>query len=169
MRNWINLIETALNEKIVHRDTIKRNQTDYMNTVVAIDPTHSEFWSENFRMEENGFSDEPSAAGVLLKNGTIVVGTGHCLAHDDVCSLAGLDIEEEEFRLQIFHGAVRVEIWLNDGDYPTPEAKIAQAEKQTGLTIEQIKAKVAAKTSRFVPGWPVICMILPEDMEELEV
>lgn len=45
-------------EKIVYRDRIKHDQSDWMTTVIAVNPTKSEFWSENFRQGKNGIAAE---------------------------------------------------------------------------------------------------------------
>ena len=168
MRNFIDIVE-----KIVHRDTIKYSSEDWKNTVVAINPTKAEFWSENFRQAKNGASTEfPSAAGVFMQNGTIVVGDGHSLSHEDICDCAGLDINDEKFRLQIYNEKVYVEIWISEdlaeNDSPL-EQKIEAAQKTTGMDIREIKSLVASKTSRFVPGWIVVCLLWTEYHQSVEV
>jgi hypothetical protein len=128
--------------------------------VVVVNPTKTEFWSVNFRESEGA---NPSAAGVILKDGTVVVGDGSCLAHDVICAYAGLDIENEKYRLQIWDGVVMAELWVSEeGDVDstaTIEEKIAAVESQFGLTVDEIKAELVAATSRFVPGWKPVCGI----------
>jgi hypothetical protein len=159
-------------EKIMYRDRIKHDQSDWMTTVVAVNPTKSEFWSENFRQGKNGVETTPSAAGVILKDGTVVVGTGHSLAHDVICDYAGLNIDDELFRLQIYDGKVYVEIWIPEELATSDDSlddKIIAAEKTTGMSIEQIKQKVSSLTARFVPGWKVICMLWTDYVNRVEV
>lgn len=165
-------ISELLVEKIVHRDTTRLNPDDWLNTVVAINPTKSEFWSANFRQGKNGLQDKPDAAGVILNDGTVVVGTGHSLSHEDICSYAGLDIANEWVRLQIYNGEVRVEIWIEEDMASSNDPKdkiIAAAEEQTGMTIDEIKQKVGSLTSRFVPGWKVICMLWTDYSGHIDV
>ena len=176
IRKLIDLVETmntdVLSEKIVHRDTTRLNPDDWLNTVVAINPTKSEFWSANFRQGKEGLQNSPDAAGVIFKDGTVVVGTGHSLSHEDICIHAGLDIDNEWVRLQIFNGEVRVEIWIEEDMASSNDPKdkiIAAAEEKTGMTIDQIKQKVGSLTSRFVPGWKVICMLWTEYSNYIEV
>lgn len=161
---------SLISEQIVHRDTVKLNPGDWLSTVVAVNPTKGEFWSANFRQ---GKGDElepyPSAAGLILTDGTVLVGTGHSMAHHDLCDLSGHDIDNELFRLQIYDQKVDVELWLPEGNgdgevmvEDSLEDKIAAAEKMTGMTLEEIKTKVASHTERFVPGWQVSCLLWAE-------
>ncbi len=127
-------------------------------------------------MGKNGIEDQPSAAGVILKDGTVLVGAGHSLAHDDICNYAGFDISNELFRLQIYAGKVDVELWLpegtGEGEVLTTDnldEKIAAAERMTGMTIPEIKSTVAAHTERFVPGWVVNCLLWTEYQESVSI
>jgi hypothetical protein len=171
MRNWINLC--TLQEKIVHRDTVRRNPGDWLNTVVAINPTKSEFWSANFRQTKTGeMAESPSAAGVILKDGTVVVGEGHALSHEEICDIAGLDINQEMFRIQIHGGKVCVELWLSEDEVDnksSTEEKIAAAVKMQKMSIDEIKTHVRNLVSRFVPGWEVRCLLWTEYSRSEEV
>lgn len=159
-----------ITEAIVYRDTLKHNRDDWLNTVIAINPTKSEFWSANFRqsmssIDKTTLSDTPSAAGVILKNGTVVVGIGHVLDHSTICELAGVNVTDEWMRIQIYDSKVYAEIWIPE-DWATSddslEKKILAAEKLKGMSIDEIKQKISKITSRFVPGWEVVCLLWTE-------
>ena len=143
-----------LSEKIVHHSR-PSYAGDWMNTVVAINPSKTEFWSLNFRQGKDGPADTPSAAGVILADGTLVVGTGHALSHETICELAGLDINYEWMRLQIYGGVVVGEIWLSDNTGESVEEVIAILEQEKAMTTEQIKQKISSITNKIVPSWPV--------------
>lgn len=153
-------------EKIILPGNDFLNATDWMKTAVAVNPSRSEFWSNHFRQTKSGEPSEmPSAAGVLMRDGTLVVGTGHCLSHSDICGYAGLDEDQEKFRLQIWDGKVMAELWLPDSDEggvdssATLEEKIAATEKLFGTTINEIKTELSQATARIVPGWRTVCGI----------
>lgn len=157
-----------LQEKIVHRDTRKHHPDYWLNTVIAVNPSKSEFWSSNFRQGKDGEKETPTAAGVILDDGTVIVGIGHLLSHDVICDLAGFDINDEWVRLQIHDGKVYVEIWLGDEvTWSDPiEKKISAAEKLYEMSIDDIKKKVSQITSRFVPGWKVVCLLWTDGHDE---
>jgi hypothetical protein len=150
--------DSFLSEKIVHVDRLHGH-------IIALNPTHTEFRSQRFLSRDrpnSAHNGTPSAAGVLMQNGNVVIGNGSCLAHDDICDMAGLDIMDEKFRLQIYDGKVFVELWLNEDDVThtdSLEEKIAQAEKQYEMPVEDIRKLVFDKTTRFTGGWPVEIML----------
>jgi hypothetical protein len=114
-------------------------------TVVAIDPSPS-CWESNF----------PSgAAGVLLKDGRIVVGDGNCLSHSDILHHAWISDDDELYRLQIFNGAAFAEVWLDgdlfDDDDVSVEDVHAAVMQEYGETIDRIAERVAVAVRRF---WP---------------
>jgi hypothetical protein len=159
MRQFINIVEQILSEKIVHVDRVHGH-------VIAVNPTRTEFWSQRFLSRGDRGSDTPNAAGVLMQDGTVAIGNGSLLAHHDICDMAGLDIMDEKFRLQMYDGKVFVELWLHEpeGDNGVThtdslEQKIAQAEKQYEMPVEDIRKLVFERTTRFTGGWPVEIML----------
>lgn len=165
--------ELLAEKLIIPRDTFL-NADDWMKTVVAINPTKTEFWSPNFRQAKDGsVTQMPDAAGVLMQDRkTVVIGCGHCLAHDTICGYAGLDINNELFRLQIHNGAVHAELWLDEDavthDDPL-EKKIAQAEAQYGMSVDEMKKVLFDATQRFTGGWEAKLMLWCDYAEQVTI
>lgn len=168
MRNWMTLAE-----KLIFPGYDFLNPSDWQKTVVCINPSKSEFWSNNFRQTKEGaVAETPSAAGVLLKDGNIVVGDGHSLSHEDICNIAGLEIDNELFRLQIWKGKVLIEIWVDEERATSKSSldeKIKAAEEQYGMSLEDMRTIVARATTRFVPGWKVVCGLWTDGSKLTEV
>ncbi len=153
-----------LYEKIVHRDTLKLNAGDWLDTVVATNPTKSEFFSRHFMQpnKDGNIPLLPSAAGVVLKNGDIVIGEGHSLSHEDICHYAGLDINDELYRLQIADKKVIVELWLDDTENSSDLSdKISEAEIKYN-NLDEIRSIVGKATARFIPDWAIVIRLWTE-------
>lgn len=152
MRNFIDIVESAcngednsrINEGIVYRDRfVDTSAGDTRRTIIAINPTKAE-WDQFFPR---------GAAGVLCKDGKIVVGDGNLLAHDVILDKAGVSQDEEQYRLQICRNVAWVELWLfSDDEHLTPKQVEDLCIKQYGETIDQITAKLQTAISRFMPG-----------------
>lgn len=156
MRCFIDIVSN-LTETIVYQDKfVKTNYTK--KTIIAINPTRSE-WIGRF---------PEGAGGVLMKDGTIVIGDGNALDHATICEMAGLDVRNEAFRLQLYLTGAYAEIWLNDEDVETPppfdliEQRVVE---QYGETLVSITNKVKTAVHRFMGNVPVRAIPLNADQD----
>lgn len=94
----------------------------------------------------------PSAAGIIMKNGDIAIAEGHAMSHDRICDLAGLDINNELYRLQIYDQGIFVELWFENID--TVQEALDIISERYGKDIEEIREEVKGITSRFI-NYPV--------------
>lgn len=163
MRKWIDLIEGKLDEKIVHIGN-GIDERDWLKTVVSVNPTASEFNSRHYKQPNTSGGPatvDPRAAGVIMRDGTVCIGLGNGLSHEDIADYAGLNIENEQYRLQIHDGKVVVEIWIDDDvvdDLPDRASKVEidqVVENQCGKNSEQIISDVEKAVRRFTQ-WKVV-------------
>jgi len=158
LRYWMAVCEN-LNEAIVHRDRFVQQHND-RRTVIAVNPTKSE-WDRHFPR---------GAAGVLLKNGKIVIGDGNALDHASILSYANIPANQEKYRLQLNRKGAWAEIWL---DYPDDNLNPNESEvredvlKHYGETIEQIEAQLAKAVAPFMGSAPVKAIPLDDDQKPL--
>jgi hypothetical protein len=152
------IVESILGEAIVYQDRIL-NPGDNRKTVICLAPTKAE-WNARYPQ---------GAAGVLMKDGQIVIGDGCCLAHDVICDHAGLDIHNEAYRLQMSRTHCYGEIWMTDGDYEgmsDDDIRLA-VQEQYGEPLEAMTAKIAAAVQRFMGPVQVRAIPLGEDQKPL--
>jgi hypothetical protein len=161
-RRLITLCE-GLNEMIVHRDRFIQEPelADSRRTVVAINPTKAE-WDKFFPR---------GAAGVLLKNGKIVVGDGNMLPHDAILDYAKVPQNQEKYRLQLCRNGAWVELWMtpSEWDHHKPDEQEVReySVKHYGETIEQIEAQLAKAVAPFMGSAPVKAIPLGDEQQPL--
>jgi hypothetical protein len=74
------------------------------------------------------------------------------MSHDRICDLAGLDINNELYRLQIYDQGIFVELWFENID--TVQEALDIISERYGKDIEEIREEVKGITSRFI-NYPV--------------
>lgn len=136
MRKWINLIS----EQIVQDHNTKR-------TVVAINPTRAE-WVNMF---PNG------AAGVMLRDGRILVGDGNLLDHSSIMDYADIPHRMELCRLQMHSSrGLFAELWIPDELEESSEEEIISAlETDLNMTLGELEDKIKKAVRPFMGDVPV--------------
>ena len=127
---------------IVYRDRFPERAGE-RRTVVAIDPTRAE-WDAFF---------PEGAAGVLCRDGRMIVGDGVCLDHLTLMGLAGVPEEQEAYRLQLYRDRVWAEVWTNfDEDaYLSAEGIRTLVWSEYGEHLDVIEERVRNAASKFMP------------------
>lgn len=139
---------------IVHRDRFPPHP-GHRRAVVAVQPTALE-WDREFPY---------GAAGILLQDGTMVVGDGTCLSHHEILQLSG-QTQPEAFRLQIGRAHCWAEIWLEGVDENSPEQEIRQQVIDSyGEPLECIARRVEEAVTRFAPCMATRAIPLGDEQE----